>query len=258
MPLRGADSLAYHPAEFTPVRPRKDSMATAPGPNDLTRQQLDELDALLQRMLGLPLDPPAPPPKPAPLPAPPLPDLPPGWRLDGGRLRAADPHVADLVPAPVALAAVGVAEPPRRPTVVVDDDPAVRFDPSADGTGRPAGGFRTVRGADAPALPAGFMPSVYVEPEPEPEPVPPSAPVRLSPLTPDPLPLSLYPLFAVNWVLETACGLCGPAGAAAVSPAGKHLLGVVGVGLLIGAAAWTARGLGLVDFPVPARPAWWK
>src|SRR2546423_85779 len=33
-------------------------MATAPSPNDLTRQQLDELDALLQRMLSLPLNPP--------------------------------------------------------------------------------------------------------------------------------------------------------------------------------------------------------
>ena len=43
-------------------------MATLPTPNDLTRQQLDELDALLQRMLSLPLNksesvkiPPAPP-----------------------------------------------------------------------------------------------------------------------------------------------------------------------------------------------------
>lgn len=32
-------------------------MATAPSPNDLTRQQLDELDALLQRMLSIPLNP---------------------------------------------------------------------------------------------------------------------------------------------------------------------------------------------------------
>lgn len=32
-------------------------MATAPSANDLTRQQLDELDSLLQRMLSLPLSP---------------------------------------------------------------------------------------------------------------------------------------------------------------------------------------------------------
>ena len=31
---------------------------TAQSPNDLTRQQLDELDDLLQRMLSLPLNPP--------------------------------------------------------------------------------------------------------------------------------------------------------------------------------------------------------
>ena len=30
-------------------------MATAPSPNDLTRQQLDELDALLQKMLSVPM-----------------------------------------------------------------------------------------------------------------------------------------------------------------------------------------------------------
>ena len=33
-------------------------MATAQSPNDLTRQQLDELDALLQKMLATPLNPP--------------------------------------------------------------------------------------------------------------------------------------------------------------------------------------------------------
>jgi hypothetical protein len=37
-------------------RPRKDSMTTAQNTNDLTRQQLDELDALLQKMLALPLN----------------------------------------------------------------------------------------------------------------------------------------------------------------------------------------------------------
>ena len=63
-------------------------MATAPSPNDLTRQQLDELDALLQRMLSVPLSPvdtplpvgtlPAPtPPAPAPVSAPI-----PNWRAD--------------------------------------------------------------------------------------------------------------------------------------------------------------------------------
>ncbi len=243
-------------------------MAPAPGPNDLTRQQLDELDVLLNRMLGLPLDPPAPVPTPPAMSAPPLPDLPPGWRLDAGGLRRPDPHAGvPLTPAFVSLAAVGaVAEAPRRsPTVAVEDDagydePVVRFGPPTEGTGYPTGPFpRTLRGVDAPALPAGFKPAVYVEPDPTPEPLPVltrSAPD--APLAPrnSPLPVPLWPLFAINWVLETACGLAGPAGAVAVRPAGKHVLGGLGLVLLAAAAAWTARGLGYVDFPVPARPAW--
>src|SRR5438128_10298532 len=47
--------------------------APAVSPNDLTRQQLDELDALLQRMLSLPLNKPADPAPPPRLPDPPLP-----------------------------------------------------------------------------------------------------------------------------------------------------------------------------------------
>lgn len=39
-----------------PNRSRKNAMATAHTTNDLTRQQLDELDALLQKMLALPLN----------------------------------------------------------------------------------------------------------------------------------------------------------------------------------------------------------
>ena len=50
-------------------------MATAPSPNDLTRQQLDELDVLLQKMLTVPIaEPVTPVPKMAPAP------LPPSWR----------------------------------------------------------------------------------------------------------------------------------------------------------------------------------
>ena len=60
-------------------------MATAPSPNDLTRQQLDELDALLQRMLSVPLAPadtPMPASAPPPRGAPDGPPLPPSWRVD--------------------------------------------------------------------------------------------------------------------------------------------------------------------------------
>ena len=47
----------------------------SPSPNDLTRQQLDELDVLLQRMLALQVSQPEP--AVAFPPPPPLPDLPP-------------------------------------------------------------------------------------------------------------------------------------------------------------------------------------
>ena len=245
-------------------------MSPAPGPNDLTRQQLDELDVLLQRMLGLPLDPPAPTPAAPAFAAPPLPDLPPGWRLDAGVLKRPDPHAGvALTPAFVPLAAVGaVADRPtglRRPPVVEADDAAAdepfprRFAPPTEGTGLPTGPFaRTLRGADAPALPPDFRPTVFVEPEPEPAFAVAAEPVRAAPAAPPAarVPAALWPLFACNWVLETACGLAGPVGAVAVRPAGKHVLGGLGVVLLVGAAAWTARGFGVVDFPVPARPAW--
>lgn len=244
-------------------------MAPAPGPNDLTRQQLDELDALLQRMLGLPLDPPSPPPSPPAMPTPPMPDLPPGWRLDGSHLLKPDPHAAvPLTPAFVPMTAVAsvVEASVRRPSVTLEpdnaDEPVVRIGPPTEGTGLPIG--RTLRGADAPALPSGFRPSVYVEPDPtptpEPLPTPTLPPARHQASTPASraLPVGLWPLFAVNWGLETVCGLAGPVGAAAVRPAGKQVLGGVGVLLLVAAAAWTARGLGYVDFPVPARPTWWR
>jgi hypothetical protein len=238
-------------------------MPPAPGPNDLTRQQLDELDVLLNRMLGLPAEPPPPMPTPVPPPAPPLPELPPGWRMDGGTLRRPDPHVATLTPAFVSLAAVGEAAPHRPPVIEAigqdDDDrepePVIRFGPPTAATGPFVG---TLRGADAPALPADFRPAVFLDdPEPEPARVPELKRVPAAEPTPGRrVPVGLWPLFACNWVLETLCGLGGPVGALATRPAGKHVLGVAGVVLLAGSAAWTARGFGLVDFPVPARPAW--
>src|SRR5437763_104284 len=118
-------------------------MATAPSPNDLTRQQLDELDALLQRMLSLPLNPPdavtpgphapgSPAPRavtdpgsPNPIPAPPT--------AAGGRRR----------PAPVALAG-GHPDPSggRPARAVRTAGPVlpvrVRQEPARAGRARPA------------------------------------------------------------------------------------------------------------------------
>jgi hypothetical protein len=93
-------------------------MATAPTPNDLTRQQLDELDALLQRMLNLPLTAVDPPP-PAPTGGPPTAA---NWR--------ADPPAPGPVPhqgadAPRSPASVELPRPPARaPKVTVTVQPA--------------------------------------------------------------------------------------------------------------------------------------
>ncbi len=93
-------------------------MATAPSPNDLTRQQLDELDALLQRMLSLPLTT-------AELPGPPLatsavaPPLPPGvsanWRVDAvsAAASAPAPHLT-LAEAP-SSGSIKIEDPPPLP-----------------------------------------------------------------------------------------------------------------------------------------------
>ena len=47
--------MAYTFSPFVPVVEGFPPMAASPSPNDLTRQQLDELDVLLQRMLALPI-----------------------------------------------------------------------------------------------------------------------------------------------------------------------------------------------------------
>ncbi len=80
-------------------------MATAPSPNDLTRQQLDELDALLQKMLTVPLSAETPPPV-ASLNAMPQAPLPPSWRVDSPAPSVAQsmPHISlDEESAPMSL-----------------------------------------------------------------------------------------------------------------------------------------------------------
>ena len=101
-------------------------MASPPSP-DLTRHQLDELDALLQRMLNLPL---APAPRPAPVPPPPAAPrepiaLPDNWRDD-------DLTTPDVVPfaEPRTLRGVDAPALPMgyKPEVVDDDHDLVSLD----------------------------------------------------------------------------------------------------------------------------------
>ncbi|MFO0850151.1 MAG: hypothetical protein U0871_16575 [Gemmataceae bacterium] len=241
---------------------------SSPSPNDLTRQQLDELDTLLQRMLGLPLAPPPDavparrPPEPLPLPEPAV-RPPAGWRADAPVTAARPPFVT--APASVPLAPAADPEPVARFTPP-EPVPVRAFAPPTADTGVPpsTGDWLgrgplvapgTLRGVDAPALPTGFAAPPTDEAPAEAEP----AVLVPAPETPDApavtgspsLPLALWPLAAANWVLETAFGLLGPVGTALTRPAGKNALAVAGGVLLVAAAAWTARGLGWVQLPLP-------
>jgi len=218
-------------------------MASPPSPNDLTRQQLDELDSLLQRMLSLPLTSPAAPN--AAITPPPMPEsistvAATGWRTDPvapARMPhfTGDAAMVPLTPALSAIARTHVIPPPTW-----GPDPLVRHAPPTTGT---------LRGVDAPALPPG-----YRTPEPMPilpEPVavvePPSAPVVETPG----IPLPLWPLFGINWVLELLLGLLGPVGTVVKHPAMKHFLGVAGVLLVLAAGVWSAKGQGWISLPWP-------
>lgn len=245
-------------------------MAVSPSPNDLTRQQLDELDALLQRMLSLPLSQPEP--AVSYPPPPPLPDLPPEprptaaqtvsettWRTDAPA-QAKSPY---LVPPPQPAPPPPVAHTPspERSDVRLyapEPTPAEPFVPPAT-TG-------TLRGVDAPALPSNYQPPELPPPSPPaatnwhnpgvevPE-VNPFAevatPLPPAPAVAEPRPVSvpLWPLFAVNWVIEFALGWFGPLGHLLTRPAMKTVLGWLGLLLLIGAGVWVARGMGWVSWP---------
>jgi hypothetical protein len=220
---------------------------STPTPNDLTRQQLDELDTLLQRMLNLPLNgtgdadagslPPPPEPPPVAVPSGP-------WRVDAPEVLAKTPYLA---PESAPLVVPLTAAPASLPEV------AKLFGPptSVERYSAPVPVPGTLRGVDAPALPPGFRSAFAEEPvalDPaarlgEVEAVPPAA--RRS------VPVHHWPLFGVNWVLEGVLSLGGPFGKAATHPAVKHLLGGVGVLLLAAAGVWAARGMGWIDLPLP-------
>lgn len=216
-------------------------MATAPSPNDLTRQQLDELDTLLQRMLSLPLNP-ADGGTPTPSPAT-------SWRVDPPAPAAAPaPHIAapPLPPDPPVARAPVVAEPIRPPRPVPTPPP------------RPP---VVTAGAFNPApLPRLSAPPVAV-PEPHYElasPFEAMTPVRPEPADTreeesSPVPVALWPLVALNWTVDLLLGLFGPPGRFLRSGFGKYLLGLAGLALLIYTAAHVADEKGWLTppFPVP-------
>jgi hypothetical protein len=212
-------------------------MAAPPPATQLpTRQQLDEIDALLSRMLTLPplggeaaADTPAAPPVkmtfPAPLirevpaPQPPAPGAPvvQEWRVQWPQ---------DPTPAPP-------------PSVVAWGSPVPLATPADDPYVSPP----------APAYqPPVYTPLAYVPPVgqfPVAEPVaadPRPVPARL------PVPAVLWPLVAVNVAFNLLCYLLGPPGSW-LRGSGRTVLGYLGVGMIVAAGVWAAGEWYGYDWP---------
>ena len=242
-------------------------MATPASPNDLTRQQLDELDSLLQRMLALPIHQNEL--APAYSPPPPLPELPPpigrlpmsqqaGWRTDVPAPAAKAPYQSTPAESPVAALAISgtatIPFPGRESTTrSIEPTPAVAYQPPST-TG-------TLRGVDAPAMPFGYRAPNSAELDAMPEPTCddpfavnpfanlPAIPTPVDEPIQSPVPVLAWPLFAANVAIEFVLGLLGPIGSALTRPASKTAIGWLGVLLLLGAGYWTARGMGYVAWP---------
>ncbi|HUR52581.1 MAG TPA: hypothetical protein VMZ71_00485 [Gemmataceae bacterium] len=243
-------------------------MATAPSPNELTRQQLDELDALLQRMLALPLNPPDTPSTPAqpvpvapeplghfprsrgsgglgngrgvgdeqvtvPEPPPALPTVAPNWRVDPPAAPA--PHML-LAAAPLPLPDP-VLPPPAPEPAPVAAKPEREPEPVVP-TPAPV---RVVapRLSDEPAAPP--------PPKPDLPPLPPQLTTAIAP----PTPWALVPLVAVNRLTDAVLGVLGPVGKVLRSGFGRNLFGVAGVLLIAYTAARVAQVQGWVTLPFP-------
>jgi hypothetical protein len=226
--------------------------APAVSPNDLTRQQLDELDSLLQRMLSLPVGKPAEPAPPPKLPDPPVPDpLPPLPVRTDPPAPARSPHLSfpaakDPVVFSTTVPAATVAElrsfTPAAPKPFDFPSPDRLFGPPTPDTGvLPP----TARAEPFGPVPVAVPPTVEDDPEP--------VALVASPPTAEParVPAAHWPLYATNWVLEKTLDLLGPPGQVLCSPAAKTVLGWGGILLLAGATAWAARGLGWVHFDWP-------
>lgn len=200
-----------------------------------TRQQLDEIDALLQRMLSLPA---------------PAGD------------RAEEPPTSVTFPAPV----VREVPPPQPPA---PGDPAVHAwrvewmqQPPAPAPHPAAPPPVTAWGAPVtpPAYPPWAEPP-FATPVPSAGPAPYAAPVPMpgAPLCPPPVPPRARPpqspavqlLGLLNGVFDLPTYLLGPLGGWLRGP-GRAAVGWLGLGMLLAAAAWAVGDWYGYDWPRPA------
>ena len=243
-------------------------MATAStSANDLTRQQLDELDSLLQRMLSLPINPadPTPPPIPAATLtafAPPLPPAnfgtptsytaPPPAREAAPAApppaRRPDPPAAPPPPAP-RLFAAPVEEPPRP-----EPAPVTRTAPT---TPKPERKPKPEPKVEQPVAPRPQPQPVVVAPVPVPgeaavpvaSELPFAQPELIAPPS-EPVPILFAPLVLFNRLLNGALGMLGLPGRVLRSGLVKNLFGLAGFGLILYTGAKVAQVHGWISLPV--------
>jgi hypothetical protein len=202
-----------------------------------TRQQLDELDALLQRMMNLPLH-----------------------AAESARPNVEAPSAETFAPLPPTLPRADVA-PATMPSwrlaapVLAGEPPmAVPIDePQATAL------------AEAPApypyslvfgqpLPTEAPPAALVEPPPQPSyarpsPLAEAAPIWAIPAENKPA-FSLFalPFVAINRLFDLPTYLLGPLGACLRHPVGKTILGWLGIAMLLGAIGWAAHDWRAADW----------
>jgi hypothetical protein len=217
-------------------------MSSAQPPNSQTRHQLDELDALLQRMLALPLagreegnapqpvvdaaiplpptrtnfaDPIVRPMPPTQAPEPGEPAVQ-GWRVEFPRApetppaEAADNLASHLEPNAPAAAT------PALPAPMIFGQPSAGGPTPGDLTARPAAFERSF---SPPAIPAASLSSRSAAAQP-------------------PVPALLWPVLALNWVFDSIVCLFGPLGRWLTYPHVRNAMGWLGVLMTLSAIGW--------------------
>ena len=228
-------------------------MTTTPSQNDLTRQQLEELDLLLQRMLSAPSAKPE-----AKKSVPVIPDVPvptpasvEGWRIDPPAPMPPRLHSAPMEPIPLDAGISPIAqpkpvtafvppEPPEEPKAPVVSQTLIELPAQTTVPVTPAVPFQPAPSESLPAF-GRLDPVVFQASEPAPVSTP---PVDTS--TAPGVPMVMWPLYGVNWMAEECLKLFG--GESLTRPTAKWALGVAGIAMLVGAAAWTLHGTGIVTF----------
>jgi hypothetical protein len=208
------------------------------------RQQLDELDALLQRMLTLPVN---------------QSDDAPSEPHTNGRAPAADPAPTPVLgrgPRMVLLDGSAPVPPPTTPPPAAwDPHWNINLNPqqgsSILGPRSPAAaGQRSQSETPPPVWRAETVSFPQDRSEPVPQP-PLSAPaVRHEPFAPppserlrsEPTPAPLLPLVGINRLFDALLLCLGPPGQWFCTSAGRNLLGYAGLALLAGSVVWGAAG----------------